>query len=59
RLQRAEIQGECGPRLNDEVDPQMWLAQPGAPKPKLDDEKPPGMTVAYDELIAEWREASL
>ncbi len=55
RLQRAGIQGECGPRLNSEADPQEWLARPGAPKPRLANEKPPGMTVPYDELLAQWR----
>jgi glycerol transport system substrate-binding protein len=59
RLQRAGIQGDCGPQLNPEEDPQVWLARPGAPKPKLDDEKPPGVTVAYDELLAAWREAGI
>lgn len=59
RLQRAGIQGECGPLLNPESEPETWLARPGAPKPKLDEENPPGVTVAYDELIAAWREASL
>ena len=56
RLQRANVQGECGPMLNDEEDPQVWLARPGAPKPKLAQEKPPGETVAYDQLIEAWRE---
>ena len=56
RLQRANVQGECGPMLNDEEDPQVWLARPGAPKPKLAQEKPPGETVPYDRLIEAWRE---
>jgi glycerol transport system substrate-binding protein len=54
RLQRAGIQGDCGPELNPEVDPGEWLARPGAPKPRLADEKPPGKTVPYDELVADW-----
>ncbi|HEY5679524.1 MAG TPA: ABC transporter substrate-binding protein [Pseudomonadales bacterium] len=54
RLQRAGIQGDCGPELNPEVDPEEWLARPGAPKPRLADEKPPGKTVPYDELVADW-----
>ncbi|HSG90049.1 MAG TPA: ABC transporter substrate-binding protein [Pseudomonadales bacterium] len=58
RLERAGIQGECGPRLNAEEAPEVWLARPGAPKAKLDDEKPRGQTVPYDELIARWHEAS-
>jgi len=56
RLQRAGIQGECGPRLNPPEDPAVWLDRPGAPKPRLDDEKPPGVTVDYDRLIEAWRE---
>ena len=56
RLQRIGIQGECGPQLNEPEDPAVWFARPGAPKPKLDDEKPQGQTVPYDELIAAWRE---
>jgi glycerol transport system substrate-binding protein len=55
RLQRAGIQGECGPQLNPEVDAGEWLARPGAPKPRLANEKPPGVTVPYDELVARWR----
>jgi glycerol transport system substrate-binding protein len=56
RLERAGIQGECGPRLNPPEDPAVWLARPGAPKPKLPDEKPKGVTVDYDSLIEAWRE---
>ncbi len=56
RLQRIGIQGECGPKLNPEIDPEEWLAKPGSPKAQLADEKPPGQTVPYDQLIAAWRE---
>lgn len=55
RLQRAGIQGDCGPRLNPEEPAEQWLARPGAPKPRLDEEKPPGETVPYDQLIEAWR----
>ena len=55
RLQRIGIQGECGPELNPEVDPEEWLARPGSPKAQLADEKPPGQTVPYDQLIDAWR----
>ncbi|MAD06010.1 MAG: ABC transporter substrate-binding protein [Gammaproteobacteria bacterium] len=55
RLQRHGVQGECGPQLNEPRDPAYWLSQPGAPKPKLVDEKPQGKTVAYDELIKSWQ----
>jgi glycerol transport system substrate-binding protein len=54
RLERAGIQGECGPKLNEPRDASYWLNLPGAPKPKLANEKPQGMTVDYDELIKSW-----
>ncbi|TYO91327.1 ABC transporter substrate-binding protein [Oceanicella actignis] len=56
RLERAGVQGELGPRLNEEKDPEWWLSQPGAPKPKLANEKPKPMTVSYDELIKSWQQ---
>ena len=54
RLQRHGIQGECGPMLNEERDPEYWLSQPGSPKAKLADEKPQGQTISYDELLQTW-----
>jgi glycerol transport system substrate-binding protein len=56
RIQRSGTQKECGPMLNPEQDPSYWFAQPGAPKPKLDNEKPQGETVDYDSLLQAWRE---
>jgi glycerol transport system substrate-binding protein len=56
RLERSGIQGECGPTLNKEEDASLWLERPGAPKPKVPNEKPKGTTVPYDQLIAAWRE---
>ncbi len=56
RIERAGIQGDCGPALNPEEDPEVWLQRPGAPKAKLANEKPTGETVPYDELIQAWRE---
>ena len=55
RLERHGVQGECGPQLNEPRDPAYWLAQPGAPKAQLAEEKPQGMTVAYDQLIKSWQ----
>jgi glycerol transport system substrate-binding protein len=55
RLERANVQGECGPKLNPERDPDYWLNQPGAPKAKLSNEKPKGVTIAYDELLQSWK----
>ena len=45
RLERASVQETCGPKLNEPRDPQYWLDQPGAPKPKLDNEKPQGKKI--------------
>jgi glycerol transport system substrate-binding protein len=59
RLERSGVQGECGPKLNPEKDEAYWLSQPGAPKPKLANEKPQGETVDYDKLIAAWREGKV
>ncbi|MEM7080909.1 MAG: carbohydrate ABC transporter substrate-binding protein, partial [Pseudomonadota bacterium] len=56
RLGRHGVLGECGPQLNEERDAQFWLDQPGAPKPRLANEKPQGVTIAYDELIKTWAE---
>ncbi|KUG29232.1 glycerol-3-phosphate abc transporter, permease protein ugpa [hydrocarbon metagenome] len=56
RLERANVQGECAPKLNPEKGAEYWFAQPGAPKPKLANEKPAGETVDYDQLIKAWRE---
>ena len=56
RLEKHGVQGECGPKLNPETDAAEWLAKPGAPKPKLANEKPRGKTVPYDALIQAWRE---
>jgi glycerol transport system substrate-binding protein len=54
RLERAGVQGALGPKMNEVRDAEYWLAQPGAPKPKLENEKPTPVTVAYDELIRRW-----
>ncbi|PQO24336.1 ABC transporter substrate-binding protein [Rhodobacteraceae bacterium WD3A24] len=55
RLERAGIQGELGPNLNEERSAEYWLEQPGAPKPELEDERGEPVTVPYDELVATWR----
>lgn len=55
RLERAGVQGEAGPVMNEERDASYWLDQPGSPKAKLanEDEKP--KTISYDELIKSWQ----
>ena len=58
RMQAADeankTYGGCGPRLNPESDPSKWLSKDHAPWAKLDNEKPQGETIAYDELIKRW-----
>ena len=57
RMQRADeannTYGGCGPRLNAEKDASEWIGKGGA-KAKLENEKPQGETVNYDELIKRW-----
>ncbi|HHC29550.1 MAG TPA: carbohydrate ABC transporter substrate-binding protein, partial [Rhodobacterales bacterium] len=55
RLQRAGVQGDLGPVMNDPQDPEYWLSQPGSPKAQLANEDPEPVTVSYDELIASWQ----
>ena len=56
RLERAGVQGELGPVLNEERDAEYWFAQPGAPQPKLENEDEEPITVSYDELIQSWNQ---
>jgi len=55
RLERAGVQGDIGPLLNEVKDADYWLSQPGSPKAKLDNEKPTPETIDYDELIKSWQ----
>ncbi|SNR37393.1 ABC transporter substrate-binding protein [Puniceibacterium sediminis] len=55
RLERAGIQGDIGPKMNPVETAEYWLEQPGAPKPKLENEDEEPKTVSYDELIASWK----
>ncbi len=54
RIERAGVQGDIGPKMNEEQDAQIWLDAPGAPVAKLENEKPQGETISYDELIKSW-----
>ncbi len=54
RLERAGIQGDLGPKLNEEKDPSEWLSDDHAPRAKLDNEDPQPQTIAYDDLIKSW-----
>jgi len=55
RLERAGMKN-CPPKLNPEKDPQEWLKAEGAPRPKLQNEKPKGETVPYEQLLQAWKE---
>jgi len=52
--EQAKTYGGCGPRLNPEVDASEWLGKDNGPAAKLENEKPQGETIAYDELIKRW-----
>jgi len=46
--------GGCGPRLNPVKDASEWIGKPNGPAAKLENEKEPGQTVNYDELVQRW-----
>ncbi|WP_195818970.1 ABC transporter substrate-binding protein [Roseobacter sp. MH60115] len=54
RLERAGVQGDLGPVMNEEEDPQSWFDRDGAPYAKLENEDEEPQTVSYDELIKSW-----
>jgi len=59
RLERANVQGECGPKLNKKESAEFWFSKAEkdgtvAPQRKLSNEKPKGETVDYDTLIKSW-----
>jgi glycerol transport system substrate-binding protein len=58
RMQAADesagVHGGCGPRLNGPQDLGVWPGRADGPKAKLDNETPPGETIAYEELLAQW-----
>ena len=56
---RSGVQGDCGPKLNDEVDAEKWLSRPGSPKAKLANGKPRGETADCDGLLQAWRAGRL
>jgi glycerol transport system substrate-binding protein len=55
--EQAKTYGGCGPRLNEEKDPSEWLGKENGPAAKLENEKPQGETIAYEELIKRWTTA--
>jgi len=53
------VQGDCGPKLNEEHPMQYWVDKAKAdgnlaPQAKLANEKPQGETIDYDTLIKSW-----
>jgi glycerol transport system substrate-binding protein len=58
RLERVGM-ANCSPKLGEEKDPQFWFDEPGAPKAKLENEKPQGETVNYDELLQAWKDGKV
>jgi glycerol transport system substrate-binding protein len=56
RLERAGVQGDIGPKLNEPQDAQFWLDAPGAPVAKLENEDEEPKTVDYDTLIQSWKQ---
>jgi glycerol transport system substrate-binding protein len=55
RLERAGVQGDLGPKMNEEQEASYWLEQPGSPVAKLDNEDPEPETISYEELIKSWQ----
>jgi len=53
--EKAKTYSGCGPRLNTPRNPSEWLGRPDGPKAKLENEKPQGATVDYDELVKRWK----
>ncbi|MGF7159257.1 glycerol transport system substrate-binding protein [Rhodoligotrophos appendicifer] len=63
RLERAGVQGECGPKLNEEHPVEYWYEKAKAdgtlaPQPPVANEKEKPITVDYDELIKSWEDAT-
>jgi glycerol transport system substrate-binding protein len=51
--ERGEMQ-QCEPRLGEPREAAYWLAQPGAPAPRTN-EQPAGQTLSYPEAIRKWQ----
>jgi len=52
--EKAKVYGCCGPRRNAEKPAAEWIGKGGA-KAKLDNEKPKGETIAYEDIIKRWK----
>jgi glycerol transport system substrate-binding protein len=45
--------GDCSPELSPRINPQIWLKNPGSPKPRRT-ERLQGVTLPYEEAIRVW-----
>ncbi|MBH9578179.1 ABC transporter substrate-binding protein [Inhella proteolytica] len=54
RLARSQ-NGPCAPRLRERLSEAQWQTLPGAARPRLANEKPPGRTIAYERLLRMWQ----
>ena len=59
RLERAKIRVTARPSSTRSRTRRYWFDQPGAPKPKLSNEKPKGETVAYEQLLSAWKQGKV
>ena len=53
-MERSGVQGDLGPVLNEEQDPQIWIDEPGSPVAEPAGERGTPETVSHDELIQTW-----
>jgi len=58
RVARVGLDKVAPPKLNPKKDKEYWFKQPGAPKPKIDNEDPPGETMPYDKLLKAFNDPS-
>ena len=56
RLERAGVQGDIGPKMNEPQDAEYWTSQEGSPVAKLENEDEEPQTVSYDELVQSWQQ---
>ncbi len=54
RLARSQ-KSPCAPQLRERLSEAQWQALPGAARPRLANEKPPGRTIAYERLLRMWQ----
>ncbi len=55
-LSREPRMTRCAPKLNVPKPAEQWLADDRAPRRKLSNERPRGVTIAYEQLLEAWRE---